>query len=122
MVLFRLDTTDDRNMPSNIVDRVAGLNVQGDRLASQGLHEDLHCCCERRIETLWNMQGTGSPTHTWAEHAEHSVTWDLGVESSVTAKLKTHNIAESLPVKQWLARRCHEPSSLLRLTPWQPKS
>ena len=30
------------NLSLHIIDRVRGLDLQGDRLASQGLHEDLH--------------------------------------------------------------------------------
>ena len=44
-------------MPSSVVDRVAGLNVEGNGLASQGLHEDLHRCCKLRIELFWVLGG-----------------------------------------------------------------
>ena len=38
--------TTDRNRSSNIVDGVTGLNVQGDRLARQGLDKDLHAASQ----------------------------------------------------------------------------
>ena len=119
-VLFRLDTT-DRNMPSSVVDRVAGFNVQGDGLASQGLHEDLHCGFECRIESLWNMHGTRKSYSLLGRKC--GALGVLGVGSSVSANLKNPTIAEPLPVKQLLgpARRCHESSSFLLLRPRQPK-
>ena len=67
-------------MPSNIVDRVAGLNVEGNGLASQGLHEDLHRCCKCRIETVSGTQGDRKSYSRLGRKAfMHSVGWVLGV-------------------------------------------
>merc|ERR1712178_658430 len=41
-LLIRWDAFLVLNFRLNVINRVAGFNVQGDRFASQGLHEDLH--------------------------------------------------------------------------------
>ena len=73
-------------MPSSVVDRVAGLNVEGNGLARQGLHEDLHRRCKCRIELLRVLRGTRSPAHAWAESIMRSIVRVLGLGSVQLSK------------------------------------